>query len=186
MVQGFPAFTLNTEIEEILNKISKLYDGLRPPEVCKPSYRDKKGFLRFPTFEGRKAFLDKLHCEPPTGMKVGDQTTVFTFKKSTSKEYRAKTKEIRWWSWAMRRQEVLGDRAKDRKVFDTDNSKLVVFLCNMPVAGWMDEHGHPIQGTLDRSKHTFKVDLESMKTHFAKLGMNIDVNKLFAEFQNAK
>jgi hypothetical protein len=183
MIQGLPPFTLNTDIEDILSKIGNSYEGLRPPEIVKPDYRDKKGFLRFPNAESRKAFLAKLKSDPPKSLKVGDVIPSLSFKNAQTKEYRAKTKEIRWFGWAVRRPEVLGEKANDRKIFDTDYNKLTVLMCNKPVACFIDKDGRPIKEALDRTKHTFKVDWITIKECFTKLGIQIEVDQIVTEFE---
>jgi hypothetical protein len=185
MIQGLPRYTLNTDIEEVLTKIANMYDGLRPPEVRKPAWRDQKGFLRFPDAASRKAFLGKLKDEPPTGIKVGDTTPTLSFKNSQSKEFRERTKEVRWWGWAAARPHIFGDKAKDRKCLDTDVNKLLVLMCNTPVGSFVDKNDNPIKGPLDRSKHMFKVNKEAIQTCFAKLGINADVEELVKEFNDA-
>jgi hypothetical protein len=185
MMQGLPAHTLNTDIEEILNKIANMYDGLRPPEVRQPAWRDQKGFLRFPDYVSRKVFLQKLKDDPPNGIKVGDHTPNLSFKNSQAKEFRDRTKEVRWWGWAAARSHIFGDKAKDRKLLDTDLNKLLVLMCNAPVGHFVDSSGTPIKGPLDRSKHTFKVEKETIKTCFARLGITADVEELVKEFDKA-
>jgi hypothetical protein len=183
MIQGLPPFTLNIDIQDILSKISNLYEGLRPPEVVKPDYRDNKGFLRFLDSESRKVFLDKLKNDPPKNMKIGEVAPSLSFKNAYSKEFRDKTKEIRWFGWAARRPEVLGEKANDRKVFDTDNNKLTVLICGMPVACFVDKEGRPIKEALDRTKHTFKVDWATIKQCFEKLGVQTNVDLFAKEYE---
>jgi len=185
LIQGFPDFTLNVEIEAVLNKISKLYEGIRPPEVRPPLYRDKKGFLRFPNATARRTFLDKLRCEPPTGIEVGESTPQLSYKYAHSKEWRDRTKEVRWWGWAISRDHVLGSKARDRNIFDTDHHKQLVLLNNRPVAGFLDAAGNPVKGPTDRSKHTFTVDRAEMKKHFIQLKIKTDVDELVNEFEQA-
>jgi hypothetical protein len=139
--------------------------------------------LRFPNLESRKAFLDKLKNDPPQSLKIGDVTPSLSFKNAHSKEYRAKTKEVRWFGWAVRRPEVLGEKANDRKIFDTDNAKLTVLLCGTPVACFVDKDGRPIKEALDRTKHTFKVDWDTIKKCFAKLGVQTNVDQIAKEYE---
>jgi hypothetical protein len=136
--------------------------------------------LRFPDSESRKAFLDKLKNDPPQSFKIGDATPSLSFKNAYSKEFGAKTKEIRWFGWAARRPEVLGEKANDRTVFDTDNNKLTVLMCGKPVACFVGGDGRPIKEALDRTNHTFKVDWDTIKQCFAHLGVQTDVD-LFAK-----
>jgi hypothetical protein len=185
MMRGLPPHTLNTDIEEVLTKIANMYDGLRPPEIRKPAWRDQKGFLRFPDSVSPRAFLQKLKDDPPNGIKVGDTTPTLSFKNSQTKEFRARTKEVRWWGWAAARPHIFGDKSKDRKCLDTDVNKLLVLMCNAPVGHFVDSNGNPIKGPLDRSKHTFKVEKDTIKTCFAKLGIAANVEELVQEFDKA-
>jgi hypothetical protein len=57
-----------------------------------------------------------------------------------------------------------------------------VSLCNQPVACFVDKDGRPIKEALDRSKHTFKVDWDTIKQCFAKLGVQTDVDLIAKEF----
>jgi hypothetical protein len=64
-------------------------------------------------------------------------------------------------------------------------NKLLVLMCNHPVAAFVDKNDNPIKGSLDRSKHTFKINKESIKACFAKLGITADVEELVKEFNEA-
>ena len=182
---GFPAFSLNTDIETVLEEIKNTFDGVVKPSVVKLWYRAETGLLRFAKASDHRAFLKMLKDTPPSDSKINDANLKLSYKISESKEERARTKEIRWWGWALSREEYFGAAAKNRNFVDTDRNRLVVLFGNDPVAGFVDDEHDRLKGPMDRTKHVFKVDADAMKKFISGKGYSFDVQVLIDEFHTA-
>jgi len=182
---GFPPFTTNTEVETVLEKIRNTYKDTTIPTVVKPRYRGESGLLRFTNPSDRKVFLQLLHTDPPKDLSIGGVPLKLNYKHSESKEERARTKEVRWWGWALGRPEILGNNAQDRSLLDTDKGRLVVLVGNKVVGGFFDAQGKPLRGPLDRSKFSFNVDIAAMTESFVARGIHVDITALTQEFKAA-
>ena len=60
-----------------------------------------------------------------------------------------------------------------------------MFVGNTPVAGFMDEDLKPVQGPIDRSVHTFRVDKAEMIKCFERMKVKVDVQGLVDQFEKA-
>ena len=181
-IYGFPEKSQRRHILEALTTVVNDAVGLQA-EIGWVGNRTNKGTLKFTTLASLKTFL--AHYQNTQLMVTCNKSTFAAdFKKRTPKHIKEREAEGRQLHFQLNK--LMGFPEKDPELLEFNGSTLEVYFGNEVIACWCKGQT-PIKEKLNRTKHTFVVDMQQIEVIRTKRNIHFNIEDLknsWAQWEN--